>query len=633
MKADEKPFESHRSFTPRIRFFYLLSGVAFATLFFGLAWRQLIQASIYEEKEQQQSMRRLITPGTRGNIYDRKGILLVGNRPRFCVVAYLEELRKEFAERYIQLVREQREKNERVDRDDIKRVARAAVLQKYLDKINALLQKNVQIDPKKLERHFYQHMLLPMTLIEDLTPQEYAILTEQLPVRYPIQVYVDSVRVYPYDSLAAHTLGYVVSSSETADSVPGENLTTFSIKGKSGKMGLEARFDSHLQGLSGYEVCLVDPSGYKYEQLLKKHPEQGKDFYCSLDADLQEVAEMALGDNRGAAVALDVRTGEVLVLASKPDFDLNDFTPYLPQATYDAITERGAWVNRATQGLYPPGSPFKVIASIAMLRNGYLDPHDVHNCVGSIMVGNRQFHCNNLWGHGQLDFRHAISLSCNPFFIEHALKCGHEMLADEARRFGLNQVTHIELPETPSSLIPDKQWKKRRDLGSWTGGDTANMVQGQGFTRVTPLQMACFVASLARGETRTQPTLVHDTHKQPKHGGEAIGLRPEHMKALLEGMEMASTEGTAKSVSVQGFRIAAKTGTAQIRVAGVKRFLHIAWFIGFAPIEDPQIAVAVAIEERDDRDLFYGGTTAGPVARAIFKEFARLLQRQMQNGL
>jgi penicillin-binding protein 2 len=319
-----------------------------------------------------------------------------------------------------------------------------------------------------------------------------------------------------------------------------------------------------------------------------------------------------------------VRTGEVLVLASKPDYDLNKFSPRLSAATAQDINEREAWTNRAIGGVYPPGSTFKLVTTLAGLRSGRLTSDDsTAECDGTMRIGGRTFYCDNGRGHhGVIALREAIAQSCDVFFYTYGLQIGPDLIAAEARRFHLDQPTGIDLPhEARRMLIPDPVWKKRTTGDPWFAGDTANMAIGQGFMGVTPLEMACFVASLARGETTTKPTLVHDPNRPPQHT-EPIGLAPGQYAAILDGMEGCTTRGTAKILTANflrlpGLRIAGKTGTSQ--VGPQNAIINVAWFVCFAPIDDPQIAVAVAIEGDTPGENFGGGRYAAPVAQAVLK--------------
>jgi len=632
--------ETYKPQRPRLLLFHFLIGGIMLVLATGLAYRQLFRSGDYGERERLQNQRRVLVPGPRGNIYDRAGRLLVGNRSRFAVTLYLDELRREFRTEYIEIVRHYREsetegdiaRSDRPSPGQLEQIARAQVVQRYLDQINRLLGRSEKVDLRDLNRHFQQQLLLPYILLDDLKPGEYARLIERLPVESPLQVYTSSTRFYPYAAAAAHTLGYVGTSEEVSvQDVPGEDLKTYAFKGTVGRDGLELRYDALLQGETGGTIYRVDPAGFRVNPPLQKRmPVQGHNLVTSLDIDLQLATEQAMKqfDNlKGAAVALDVHTGEVLVLASMPDYDLNEFSPRLSAAAAQDINDRGAWTNRAIGGVYPPGSTFKLITTLAGLRSGRLTADgSTAECDGIMRIGGRNFYCDKTASgyahHGVIALREAIAQSCDIFFYTQGLQIGPNLIAAEARRFHLDQPTGIDLPhETRRMLIPDPAWKQQVKDEAWFDGDTANMAIGQGFIGVTPLGMACFVASLARGETTTKPTFVHDPNRAPQHT-EPIGLAPGQYAAVLDGMEGCTTRGTAKILTanflrIPGLRIAGKTGTAQ--TGPLNAIINIAWFVCFAPIDDPQIAVAVAIEGDTPGETFAGGRYAAPVAQAVLK--------------
>jgi len=619
--------ESHPGLDPRIVAFYFMIGALLLALVGGLAYEQLIRSNAYRASERLQTQRRIFIPGPRGNIYDRYGRLLVGNRSRFAVVLYLDELQEDFRRESIRIRNNYRSTG---DRDlpswtQLEQIAHVSIAQRYLDQVDAILGRSDRIDVPELTRHFNRRLYMPFTLVDGLSPQEFARLIEQLPVSSPLRLYTAYERYYPYGSAASHVLGYVGTEDNLeAEDFPGEDLKTFPMPGTTGRDGMERRYDAELQGQPGGSIFRVDPAGYKVNPPLEQRmPVQGRNLTTSLDIDLELAAEQAIGDQTGAAVAIDPRTGEVLVLASKPDYNLNDFYPHLTRTAAADIEKRGAWLNLAVAGFYPPGSTFKTVVTIAGLRRGSLPPDDTSvDCVGYVRIGNRIFRCDNGLGHhGRLDLREAIAQSCDVYFWEHGLAIGPQAIADEARRFRLDQPTGIDLPgETRHMIIPDPAWKKRVRHEGWTDGDTANMVIGQGDVQVTPLQMACYAASLARDETTTIPSLLHDPAR-PLQQAESIGLSPGQRSVLLDGMEGCTTHGTAKvlalpDLAIPGVRIAGKTGTAQY---GDK--LNVAWFICFAPLDRPEIAVAVAVRSDRPGENYAGGIYGAQVADAVLKTY------------
>ncbi|MGB0263514.1 MAG: peptidoglycan D,D-transpeptidase FtsI family protein [Opitutales bacterium] len=634
-------FDVHKGENPRLLFFLWIVMAASLVLTVGLGWQQLIAKAEYDALERRQTERRVLKPGPRGNIYDRNGRLLVGNRPHYSAVVYLDDLRPEFRKEYSTIIRAERERlrsaYEKTPADErpadpplpnynqLQWTARHKVILRYIARINQITGRQDTLSESQLMRHFNEQLLLPLPLADDLSPDQYARLVEQVhPVESPIKIHTDSARYYPYNTLAAHLLGYVQSKLPPPEEIPSDGIKTFTFKKKVGKTGLERSFDSQLSGTTGTEMWRVDPLGFQDTRLQMLAPKQGQDLITSIDIDLQAAAETALGDRTGAVVALDIQTGEVLSIASHPTYDPNALSPFIPRTTFERINEAGAWLNRSLQLSYPPGSTFKLLSSIAGMRHGSIANDTTHDCQGVYRVGDRVFRCHARYGHGLVDQPTAIEGSCNVFYYAEGLQMGIDVLSAEARRFGLHEKTGIEVPyETSRLVVPTKQWKRERIGAGWVPGDTANTAIGQGFLLMTPLRMATFIASIARGETRTRPTLValsREDGMRVDHGGERIGLTVEQQRQLWEGMErVVGRNGTGRLVQIDNFRIAGKTGTADFRAHGKE--VNLAWFIGFAPVEDPQIAVAVMVEGTQVSHSYHGGSTAGPIAKDIFLKF------------
>ncbi|MBL9189016.1 MAG: peptidoglycan glycosyltransferase [Opitutaceae bacterium] len=634
--------DHHTARDPRIMLFYFVIASLLALLVGGLAYQQLVKVDVYADAARQQTQRRVFYPGPRGVIEDREGRLLVGNRAQFSVRLMLDQLRPELRTEQIRIRNNYRATGDKdvPTRDQLSHLARVSVVQRYLDQVNKLIGRDEKVDGRRLRRHFERELLLPYTLIDDLSAADYGRLWEGLPVKSPAQVYTMSAREYPYGSAASHTLGYVGESDDVeAEDFPGEDLKTFRMKGTIGREGVEKRFEETLRGEAGGAIYRVDPAGNRIskpiEQLL---PRQGKNLRLSLDIDLQIAAEARLAETEmaGAAVAIDVATGEVLVLASKPDYDLAKFSPRISAATWADAEDRGAFFKRAIQGAYPPGSSFKILTTIAALRAGAVTTDSTINCPGFFVMG-RKFACHDGAVHGEIGLRTAIEKSCNVFFYKSGFDMGPDTIAAEARRFHLDRPTGIELPdETRRMIIPSPEWKRERHKQGWAGGDTVQMAIGQGFVLVTPLQMACFAASVARDEVWTQPSLLHDPNR-PRQRTERIGLKPEQRAALIQAMEDVTLTGTAKILTngrllpqIPGLRIAGKTGTAQKDAEGGKK-INFAWFIGFAPAENPRIAMAIAIEGDTPGEETGGGRYAAPVAHAILKTWSEKQSRPAQH--
>lgn len=626
MKAEEK-----MKYQGRLLLFYGLLVLMVGTLLGGVGYRQLFESDEFSERVKVQNHRRIVTPAPRGNIYDREGRLLVGNKPKFSAVVYLSDsgVRAAFRQEYRVLVRDYRERKEKYNTGTLQKQARANVIQTYLDDVNRMLGLDEKVNVEKVSAHLNYNPLLPFPIIDDLTREEFAVLLESLPVESPVQVYVSNQRNYPYEKTASHTLGYVSSTVLTPDEdLPGEDLTTFAEKGTFGRAGVEKQFDDILRGDMGTEIWVVDPYGFQVESIERRYPSKGNDIQLSLDIDIQQAAEEAfkyhdretdtMKDHIGAAVMLDVNTLEVLAMVSKPDYDLNDTTPFISNKTWKKMQENGGLQNRAIQGLYPPGSPFKLVTATAALKANTVQADTMFFCDGAFRhQSGRIQRCAGV--HHEDILWEAIKDSCNVYFFHTGLNTGIDKISREAIYMGLGNRTGIDLPAEYSGLIPSKQWKKQRWGQSWFHGDTTNTSIGQGAVLVTPLQMAVFAASVARNEIVTKPSILRlspqEVAKRPPP--KPTGLTKEQHEILVKGMVGSATFGSSKRIRVPGLSIAAKTGTAEVAKDGGK--IELAWIVAFAPVENPQVSLAVIIEGQNLNANFFGGVWAAPIAKAMLQ--------------
>lgn len=575
--------------TRRLRFILGAFVVMLVLLVAGLGYQQLIRSPEHAAREQRQNQRRVPLAAPRGVIYDREHRMLAGNRIRTAAVISLGAVHREAPE------------------DSA--AARLAAAQRQLDRVNALTGRQERLDAPRLERAFARERLTPFVLADELSEEEATRLAAGLAATDPVQLHRTTQRWYPHGGAAAHVIGRV--RRET----PGPATR--------GLGGLEQQHDARLQGKPGETLVRVDAWGFPLDPpLAQRAALPGEDLVSSLDLDLQLAAERAMaatpGATRGAVAVVAVKTGEVLALVSRPGYDLNAVSPTLPSATKRQIDAEGGWFNRATQGLYPPGSTFKIFTALAGLRGGSLRPDTVLDCAGFLEVGGHRFPCHHVTGHGRLALREALAHSCNVFAYQAGLATGADALAAEARRFHFGEPTGLDLPaETSRMLVPDPAWKQQDGLGVWTAGDTVNLAIGQGFLRCSPLQMACAIASLARRETLTVPTLLHEPGRQPTgdRPPEPLGLADADYAALIAGLRAVVETGIGRDAQVPGVSVAGKTGTAQVtRPAGT---FNVAWFVAFAPVDRPEIAIAVALEGDQPHVEFTGAEHAAPIVREI----------------
>ncbi len=330
----------------------------------------------------------------------------------------------------------------------------------------------------------------------------------------------------------------------------------------------------------------------------------------------------------GAAVLIDLKTGQILTLASKPNYDLGSLTPYISQAAYDDIQRREAWLPRAWHPGYAPASPFKLVTAITGLKNNMILPDEKHLCEGIYKGMKCHVHPGQ---HGELDLRDAISQSCNVYFFRAAERITHQKLIAEARWLKFDEKTPLSLPSLRDSpLVPDPEWKKKSMGVNWTLEDTFNISIGQGGLRQSPLQMACFASRLGLNSLDFTPTLLPDK-PLPLSKKTPLGMSKSDYQSIVEGMVRATTHGTARRCQIEGIPIAGKTGTGQWRNHNMK--LNLAWFIGFAPADDPQVAIAILVEGVIPQDQVQGGLTAAPIARDILSAYFAKYNNKYSNHL
>lgn len=567
----------------------------------ALARSQLAQADQARAKELRQSLRQLALPAPRGVIYDRRGRVLAGARPQTDVVLHLGRLPLQEAGPDTPALEEQ-----------------AAV---EFARVAALLGRSEGFPQERWKQHLARQRVLPFVLVADMSAVERERLATALSAEDPVQLEERTVRAYPHGATAAHVLGRL--RSETVRTPVGQEYPILNYIAPVGVDGIEQALEERLAGRPGHEVVRVDARGLRVgEPRERMEPVAGEGVRLSLDLDVQRAAEGAfdamVGHPRGAAVALDVETGEVLAMVSRPTYDLGATSPVLTMDLHRQVEEAGGWLNRATQGLYPPGSAFKVVTTLAALRSGAITPDTVEVCPGYHDVGGHRFTCHVAEGHGEVGVVEALAHSCNVFAYRAGLAAGPMALAEEARRFGLDQPTGLDVgPETTRMLVPDPAWKLETGRGEWMPGDTVNLAIGQGFLCITPLQAASLMASLARREAVTVPTLLYQPGRSPSGDRPriALDLGERDYAALIRGMRAVVEHGIGARAQVPGVSVAGKTGTAQVTRADGPA--NVAWMIAFAPIDRPRVAVAVAIEAPEADVEFTGAEHAAPVVREI----------------
>jgi len=457
--------------------------------------------------------------------------------------------------------------------------------------------------------------------------------------RFPgVEIKSRLFRHYPLGKLGSHMVGYIgrINDKDLADLEKSGDLSNYKGSDHIGKSGLEQFYERQLHGTTGFQQVEVDADGHAVRVLSSNAPIPGDNLILSADSKLQEIAETAFGDRRGALVAINPKTGEVLSYVSQPTFDPNLFVGGIDTENWKLLNDSldKPLINRPLRGIYPPGSTFKPFVALAGLEAGKrMPPFSIHDA-GYFSFPNSR-HRYRDWkpsGHGIVDMQRAITISCDTFFYGLAMELGIEKLTSFVRHFGFGRKSDFDLKGEIEGLLPTPEWKMRRFKQPWYPGETVIVGIGQGYTLVTPLQLAQATAILANNGVAMKPHLVAQIqnsltgkrHISPPVVQDKITLNPDNMDIVRRGMvDVTLPGGTAASIGANaGYSIAAKTGTAQ--VIGIKqnekynehtineRHRDHALFIAFAPAEDPQIALAVIVENGG-----HGGSAAGPIARKV----------------
>jgi penicillin-binding protein 2 len=475
--------------------------------------------------------------------------------------------------------------------------------------------------------------LLQVRLKTNLSWEEMA-LVETYKAELPgVFILVASKREYPYGSLASHLLGYLGEISETQ--LKSGRQSTYKMGEYLGRCGIEAAWEDYLRGQRGFRRMEVDAYGRELGNLEQKLSTPGANVQLTMDTLLQREAEDCLQDKVGAIVALNPQNGQILALASSPAFSPEAFEQGLSPQEWQNILENKnhPLMNRTIKGQYPPGSIFKIVMAVAGLEEGVITPDTYINCRGSLLSGNHEFHCWRRRGHGSVNLHHALEHSCDVYFYEVGRRLGIERIAKWSRRFGLGSPSGLKLDKEMPGLVGSPAWKHTHVRAPWQEGDTFSVSIGQGYNLTTPLQAASMAATLANGGIVYQPQLVE---KVETAAGEVLHrfspvvlgrleAAPAHLAVVQEGLAAVVRSGTGRRAALYQVDVAGKTGTSQVvslekEKTGktIRRFQNHAWFVAYAPADDPQVAVAVIVEHGGQ-----GGEVAAPLARRVLASYFR----------
>lgn len=588
---------------------YIVTGVvltAFSILFLRLWFLQVFKGEEFKELSENNRIRLVRTMAPRGVIFDNQGRVLVENRPSFDLSIVPEDVR------------------------DWER------LKGFIPRLVDVKGEDIEVRLKLAKgRPPYQ----PIRIKEDLTWEE-VVRVETFKIDIPgVQLTVEPRRSYLYGDSLSHIIGYLGEIGESelktfkrVSHRPGDYI---------GKYGIERGWEDYLKGTTGGRQIEVDAFGREIKTLKRINPLPGHNLYLTIDLDIQQVASSLMKDKVGAVVALDPRDGRVLALLSHPSFDPNLFATGISREEWMKLITNPfhPLENKAIQGLYPPASTFKPITAAAALEEGIITPRTRIYSGPTFRFGDREFRDWKEGGHGVIDVHRAIVESSDTFFYQVGIKVGIDRLAHYAKGFGLGKKTGIGLTHEKPGVVPSSRWKRETYGIQWYEGETVSTAIGQGYILVTPLQMANAYAAIANGGRLFLPQVVDKI--ETLDGGTIWRSRPQEigrlplsqdtieiLKKALSGV-VNEEGGTGRVLQIEGIKVAGKTGTAQVvrlKEGALRRKPHElpyeerdhAWFVGFAPVEEPRIAVAVLVEHGG-----FGASAAAPIAREIIKAYLK----------
>ncbi len=583
------------------RLFILRVGLLLVVALLGLRlWHlQIREGPYYRDLSENNRTRLVLLEPARGLIYDRHGVLLANNVPSFSLYVTLEDVK---------------------DREAL------------IQQLSNLLGFDPTLVRKKMTARGSK--LLPRKIKDRMTLRD-AMLVESNRLDMPgVMIQVESQRNYPGGVTAAHLLGYVGEIS--ADQLEKPEFIDLHQGSIVGQYGVEKSYDRHMRGMAGQKNVEVDALGHEKKAVVVERPQAGNDLYLTIDVRLQKVAEDLLGQEYGAIVALDPSSGDILAMASRPGFDPNMLSRELTAKQWvEIVQDEGRPLNnRASQGQYPPGSTFKIPMAVAALETQTMSPSSTVFCNGGYQFGKRVYHDWKASGHGYVDLHNALVHSCDVYFYTIGQRMGIDVMAEFAKDLGLGKATGVELPSERSGIMPSTAWKQKAKHEQWLPGETISAAIGQGYVTVTPLQMASLVGTVANNGVIYRPRLVQavmdrtsgNLQELPAVPRGKINAKPETFRIIKDALADVVTKGTATRAKSSMVTIGGKTGTAQVAALRTgpeenipKKLRDHAWFVAFAPVESPKIAVAVLAEH-----MGHGGAAAAPLAKEVIETYMKL---------
>ncbi len=593
-RTEWESFIKHRKSMGPI--FTALVGVAFVIVTLRLWHLQIVQYSSLADRAENNRVRQMTLDGRRGKILDRNGFPMVDSRPSFQLSLIPEDV-----------------DNPRETLD--------------------FLRRRVDFDvDSTLDKMRHSPSFQTIVIKKDIDREDVAFVEENRLDLPGVFLEVKAWRNYIFGQEASHILGYLgaISSAQLAKAPK----SVYSMDDFIGQYGIEKVHERTLRGAKGYKRVEVDAAGRELALLEVIRPKSGHDLRLTIDFTTQTAAERAFEGKMGAAVAIDPNNGDIIAALSKPGFDPNVFAHGISGDSWKKFIqdEFHPLQNRITRGQYPPGSTFKIIMAAAALEEGIVSPETTIYCPGHYRLGQRTYRCWKKAGHGSMNLTSALIQSCDVYFYTVGLRLGIDRIAKYAKMFGLGKRTNINLGAESPGLVPSTDWKKKARGKPWIMGETVSCSIGQGYNLVTPIQQAIMIAAIANGGKLVTPRLVNSprpgTGDRPGANPKSVSVSPDTISVIRNALRLVVTapHGTAWRIKNGPYSYAGKTGTSQVvrmkknETSDIEeiKFKHRdhALFVGFAPFDDPKIAVAVIVEHAG-----HGGEAAAPVARKIMDAY------------
>ncbi len=601
----------------KFKFFIILSVLGFLCLLMRVWYLQILKGDGLRELSENNRVRLVALPPIRGAIKDRNGEVLVSIRPSFNLYITPEDSRD-------------------------------------VDGVLGFLLEKIQFDKKKVLKNIEEAPSFGNVLIKaDVSREDVAFVEENNRNIPGVHLIVEPLRNYVYKDLAAHVLGYLGEISK--EKLESQEEPDYQLGDLVGKDGIENIYEKELRGKKGYKEVEVDVAGRELRTLRMLPPQSGNHLTLTLDLRVQQALEQLLASRdenlvTGSVVAMKVKTGEIVAIASKPSFDPNAFAAGISRRNWRKLLfdPEHPLQNKAIDGQYPPGSTYKMVTAYAGLEEKAITPESTIFCPGYFNLGRGTYRCWKKSGHGRMTVYDALVQSCDVFFYTVGNRVGIDALAKYAKKFGLGNFTGVRLNGEKPGLIPSTLWKMKARNKGWLSGETISAAIGQGYNLVTPMQQAAMMSVISNGGLLVRPFLVKRV--EDPNGSvvkdffpdlqKKIDINPDTLSIIRKGLlgVVNAPHGTGQKARLKDVLVSGKTGTAQVvKMKSYEenvpeeeipyRFRDHAWFVSYAPFEDPEIAVSVIIEHGG-----HGGSTAAPIARGVLETYFNLYPVQKNVG-